>query len=83
MSYKDDTIHTHQVKDTIHYLIPNTTILDEVIVFDQNIDSILVEVIDQLKNADVKYGKAFYRQVAFQDSSPTEWIEAFYNIFLF
>lgn len=83
ISYNNDTILTRQIKDiqsVVHYLIPNTTILDEVIVFDQNIDSILVEVIDQLKNADVKYGKAFYRQVAFQDSSPTEWIEAFYNI---
>lgn len=64
----------------IFYLQPNTTVLNEVIVQDEDVSSIVESIADQLEKAEIKYGKAFYREISTRNRVPTEWIEAFYDI---
>ena len=62
------------------YLKPKEILLDQVTVLDLDIDDVVYNVMNFLKNKSVKYGKGFYRQISFQNSAAMEWIEAFYNM---
>jgi hypothetical protein len=64
---------------TIH-LDPRDIVLDEISVTDVPVQDIALSVLNVLKKSSIEYGKAFYRQTAFIDSKPTEWIEAFYDM---
>jgi len=64
----------------VFYLPPNTTVLNEVIVLDEDVSSIVESIANQLERAEIKYGKAFYREISTRNRVPTEWIEAFYDI---
>ena len=64
--------------DTI-FMNENSILLSEVVVYEEDIDLIVREIAEILKNESISYGKAFYRQVSFTDTIATEWIEAFYD----
>ena len=64
----------------VFYLQPNIMVLNEVIVQDEDVSSIVGSIANQLEKAEIKYGKAFYREISTRNRVPTEWIEAFYDI---
>jgi CarboxypepD_reg-like domain len=72
ISVKNDTILNIPMSKNIVYL-------HAVVVNDKALQ-IAKEVLANLKEAKINYGKAFYRQIAFQDTVATELIEAFYNV---
>jgi len=74
VSVKNDTILNIAMSKNIVYLHEV-----EVVVNDKAFQ-IAEEVLASLKEAKVSYGKTFYRQLVFQDTVATEFIEAFYNV---
>ena len=52
-------------------------VLNEVIVQDEDVSSIVESIANQLEKAEIKYGKAFYREISTRNRVPAEWIEAF------
>ena len=60
-------------------LTASELLLEEVVVTDVKTQKVMLRVLEFLRKSPLTYAKAFYRQVAFQDTLATEWIEAFYN----
>ena len=58
----------------------NIITLQEVEVTNERAIGIAEEVMTKLRKAKASYGRAFYRQLIFQDTLATEFIEAFYNV---
>lgn len=74
-------LKTEWINEVIR-LKPASTILNEVAVYDKEYTTQLIEnVYQQLKRTNQpNYGKAFYRQVTFNNSEPTEIHEMFFNV---
>ena len=65
--------------DTV-FMNESSIFLNEVIVYQEDIESVVQEITKILRNESINFGKTFYRQVTFTDTVATEWIEAFYDI---
>ena len=52
----------------------------EVVVFSEEVEVLIEEIMNFLKNSPINYGKAFYRQKYTKNDVAMEWIEAFYDL---
>lgn len=65
--------------DTL-FVTQNSTVLDEVVVFSEEAEVLIEDIMNLLKNATLLSGEAFYRQISTKNGVAMEWIETFYDL---